>query len=178
MRQHEANAGSSLNGKKDKKKKKESCSCSNWSGKECNWYRKYSPGTTSNHIWTPCKEFTARRDRNGAEMAAPVQEVATSVISNSPKWIFDRGASSHITPDRNCFESFSSFRGNVVLANKTQVQSTAVELVCLSCRLLSGDISVVLLPPVLLIPSLRKSLYSWNSVKSIGKFALIDDGVL
>jgi hypothetical protein len=31
---------------------------------------------------------------------------------------------------------------------------------------------------VLFVPSLRKSLYSWNSVKSIGKFALIDDGVL
>jgi hypothetical protein len=30
----------------------------------------------------------------------------------------------------------------------------------------------------LFVPSLRKSLYSWNSVKSIGKFALIDDGVL
>jgi hypothetical protein len=35
-----------------------------------------------------------------------------------------------------------------------------------------------LLRRVLFVPSLRKSLYSWNSVKSIGKFALIDDGVL
>jgi hypothetical protein len=31
---------------------------------------------------------------------------------------------------------------------------------------------------VLFVPSLRKSLYIWNSVKSIGIFALIDDGVL
>jgi hypothetical protein len=35
-----------------------------------------------------------------------------------------------------------------------------------------------LLRRVLFVPSLRKSLYSWNSVKSIGKFALIDDGGL
>jgi hypothetical protein len=51
-------------------------------------------------------------------------------------------------------------------------------MVRLSCRLPSGDISVVLLHRVIFVPSLRKSLYSWNSIKSIGKFALIDDGVL
>jgi hypothetical protein len=83
-----------------------------------------------------------------------------------------------MTPDRNCFESFSSVRGNVVLADKTQVEYTGVGSVRLSCHLPSGDISVVLLRRVLFVPSLRKSLYSWNSVKSIGKFALIDDGVL
>jgi hypothetical protein len=83
-----------------------------------------------------------------------------------------------MTPDRNCFESFSSVRGNVVLANKTQVEYTGVSSVRLSCRLPSGDISVVLFHRVLFVPSLRKSLYSWNSVKSIGKFTLIDHGVL
>jgi hypothetical protein len=31
---------------------------------------------------------------------------------------------------------------------------------------------------VLFVASLRKSLYSWNSIKSIGKFALINDGIL
>jgi hypothetical protein len=35
-----------------------------------------------------------------------------------------------------------------------------------------------LLSRVLFVPSLWKSLYSYNSVKSIGKCALIDDGVL
>jgi hypothetical protein len=35
-----------------------------------------------------------------------------------------------------------------------------------------------LLRHILVVPSLRKSLSSWSSVKSIGKFALIDDGVL
>jgi hypothetical protein len=83
-----------------------------------------------------------------------------------------------MSPDKNCFESFSSVRGNVVLADKTQVEYTGVGLGRLSCPLPSGGISVVLLRRVLFVPSLRKSLYSWNSAKSIGKFALIDDGIL
>jgi hypothetical protein len=175
--QHEANPVSSTNGKKDKKQKKGSSSSSNSGGKECNWCRKHSPGTACGHIWTQYKELKARRDRNRAEIATPVQEVANTVSSNSSKWIFNTGAFSHITPDRNCFESFSSVRGNVVLADKTQVEYTGVGLGRLSCRLPSGDISVVLLRRSLFVPSLWKSLYSWNSVKSIGTFALIDDGV-
>jgi hypothetical protein len=109
---------------------------------------------------------------------APAQEVANPVSSNSSKWIFDTGASSHLTPDRNCFESFASVRGNVIRADKTQVDYTSVDSVRLCCRLPSADISVVLLRRVHFVPSLRKSLYSWNSVKSIGKFALIDNDVL
>jgi hypothetical protein len=42
----------------------------------------------------------------------------------------------------------------------------------------SGDISIVVWCRILVVPSLRKSLYSSNSVKSIGKSALIDDGEL
>jgi hypothetical protein len=158
--QHEANAVSSSNGKKDKKKKKESSSSSNSGGKECNWCRKQSPGTASGQICIQCKDLKARRDRNGAEMGAPVQEVANTVSSNSSDWIFDTGAASHMTPDRNYFESFLSVRGNVVLADKTQVEYTGVSSVRLSCRLPSGDISGVLLRRVLFAPSLRKSLYS------------------
>jgi hypothetical protein len=82
-----------------------------------------------------------------------------------------------MTPEKNYLESFSSVRGNVVLASKTQVESTSVGSVRLSYRFPSGDISVVLLRRVLFVPSLRKSLSSWNIVKSIGKFALFDDGV-
>jgi hypothetical protein len=83
--QHEANAVSSSNGKQDKTKKTGSSSSSNSGGKECNWCRKYSPGTASGHIWTQCKELKARRDRNGAETAARVQEVANTISSNSSK---------------------------------------------------------------------------------------------
>jgi hypothetical protein len=111
-------------------------------------------------------------------MAAPVQQVIHTVSSNSSKWIFDTGASSHMTLDANGFESSSSVQGNVVLTDKTQVEYTGVGLVCISCDLPSGDISVVLLHRVHFVPSLRKSLYSLYSVPSIGKFALIDDGVL
>jgi hypothetical protein len=83
-----------------------------------------------------------------------------------------------MTSDRNYFESFSSVQGNIILANKTQVEYTDIGSIHLSCHLPSRDISIVLLHRILFFPSLQKSLYSWNSVKLIGKFALIDDGVL
>jgi hypothetical protein len=76
------------------------------------------------------------------------------------------------------FDSFSSVQGYVVLADTTKVEYTGVGSVRLSCHLQSRDISVVLLPRSLFVPSLCTSLYSWNSVKSIGKFALMNDGVL
>jgi hypothetical protein len=117
--QHEANAFCSSNGQKDKTKKKASSSSSNSGNKECNWCRQHSPGIASGHIWTQCQELKVQRDRNGAEMVAPIQKFANAVSSKSSKWIFDTGASSHMTPDRNCVESFSSVRGNVLLAHKT-----------------------------------------------------------
>jgi hypothetical protein len=92
--------------------------------------------------------------------------------------MFDSGTSYHMTPHRNFFQSFLSVRGIVVLVDKTQLKYTSIGSVRLSCRLPSGAISVDLLHRVLFVPSLRKSLYSWNSVKSIGKLALIDDGIL
>jgi hypothetical protein len=70
-----------------------------------------------------------------------------------------------MTPDRKYFELFSSVRGNVVLAAKTQVEYTGIGLVRHSYYLPSGAISIVLLSRILFDPSLRKSLYSWNSVK-------------
>jgi hypothetical protein len=51
---------------------------------------------------------------------------------------------------------------------------TGLGLVRISCRLSSGDNSVVLLHWSLVVPILRNSLYSWNSVKSRGPFALIN----
>jgi hypothetical protein len=83
--QHEANAVFSTNGKKDKKKKIGSSSSSKSGSKECNWCRPQSPGTACSHIWTLCKELKARRDRNGTETAAPVQEVTNTISSNSSK---------------------------------------------------------------------------------------------
>jgi hypothetical protein len=111
-------------------------------------------------------------------MAAPIQKVANTISSNSSKWIFDTGASSQMTPHRNCFKSFSSVRDNVILADKTQVEYTGIGSVRLSGHLPSGDISVVLLHRVVFVRSLRKSLYIWNSCKSKGKFTLIDDSIL
>jgi hypothetical protein len=79
----EVNAVSSSNGQKNKMNTTASSSSSNLGSKECNWGRKNSPVTVSGHIWTQCTDLRARRDRHGAEMAAPVLEVANTVSSKS-----------------------------------------------------------------------------------------------
>jgi hypothetical protein len=75
--EYEANAISSANGTKDKKKKTGSSSSSNLGGKGCNWYCKHSAGTASSHIWIACNELKVRSDRNGAEMGAPSRKSIT-----------------------------------------------------------------------------------------------------
>jgi hypothetical protein len=175
--QHEANAGSSSNGQKDKKKESRSSSSSNLRAKECNWYPKDSLGIASGHICTACQELKVRSDRISVEMAAPIQEVANTVSSHSSKWIFDTAVSSHISPDRNCFESVSSVRGNVVFADKIQVEYTGISYVRLACLHPGGDMFSVLLQCLPLVPSLWKSLYSSNSSWSCTEWSwsLADD---
>jgi hypothetical protein len=106
--------------------KKESSSTSSSGSKECNWCRKDLPDIESGHIWTQYKELNAQRDKNGANTAPPIQEVANSVRCNSSNWIIDTSTCSHIAPDRNCFESLSLVRPNIVLADKTQVAYTGI----------------------------------------------------
>jgi hypothetical protein len=111
-------------------------------------------------------------------MEAYVSKVATPVRSSSFEGIFDTCASSHMTSDRNSLESFLPGRDNVVYADKAQAEYTSVSSVRLSCQISSAKITVVLLGHVQFVSGIRKSLYSWNSIKSIGKFPLIGDGVL
>jgi hypothetical protein len=110
------------------------------------------------YISPPCTELKAQRDINGAEMVGPVQEVANTIRSNTSKWIFDTSASSQMTPDRNCFESFSSVRSNILLADKTEVEYTGIGSVHRSSLRPSGDIVIILLHRILFVPSLWKSL--------------------
>jgi hypothetical protein len=111
-------------------------------------------------------------------MAAPIEEVTHSVNFNSSNCCFDTTICSYMAPDNNYLESMSSVQYKIVFADNTQVVYTGIRSVPLSCHLLSTYICLVMLHRVLFILCLRKSLYSWNSVKSIEKFPLIIHGGL
>jgi hypothetical protein len=111
-------------------------------------------------------------------MAAHISDVSNTVSSNSSKWNIETDTSPHMTPDRNSVKSFCSDRGNVFHANKTQVEYTGVGSVHLLWVLPSEDMSVLVLCRVRFVPSLEKSLNSWNSITSIRKFTLIGAGGL
>jgi hypothetical protein len=109
---------------------------------------------------------------------AHVQEVANTLSSNLSKWIFTTGASSHMSLDRNCFESLSSVRCNLVLAYKTPVKYTGISSLSYSNYLPSGDIAGVWLCRSYLFQVYRSLCTGGNRVKSIEKFTLINDGIL
>jgi hypothetical protein len=113
----------------------------------------------SGQIWTPWKVLIAQRDQNSTEMAPPVEEVPNIISSNSSKWIFIIDPSSHITPDRNCFKSFSSARGTRVFADMDQVVYRGDNSVLLSCQLSHSNISDDLLHCILDVLIFRKYTY-------------------
>jgi hypothetical protein len=124
------------------------------------------------------KRFKLWWDQHGTSTAATVLEVTTTKSSKSSYWIFDNSESSDMTLDSNWFESVSTVSGYIVFGDKTQVKYTEVDSDSLCYCLSQRDISVVLLHHHLFVGGLRKSLYSWNSIKLLGKFALNDNGNL
>ena len=82
-----------------------------------------------------------------------------------------------MTSDRSAFESLSSIRGDVTLADKTKVVYEGYGSVRLSCSV-GSSVFVLLLSRVLYVPTFWKSLFSWWAVKALRKYNLIDDGNL
>lgn len=97
---------------------------------------------------------------------------------DSQHWIFDTGATSHMTSNADLFQTFTPVRGNVKLADKTCIPYTGSGTVILQCLVGNGKVFKLRLNRVLLVPDLGKSLFSWRAVKSLGKYVLIDDGIL
>lgn len=76
----------------------------------------------------------------------------------SQDWIFDTGASAHMTECRHDFENFENLNGRTVkIANNTQVPVTGKGTVRLKLLNRQGKIISTVLHDVLFLPSFEKT---------------------
>jgi len=165
--------------------------------KECTWCAKrghYAKG----HTWQECNKLKASKKNESdksanlhgekARMASQPSEdsstmaTAFMVSANltpstaSSVWIFDTGATSHMTPDTGVFSgSLRPHSGHVKFANGERGAISGIGTVKLRCRLPGGRMGLAVLHDVLKVDSLKTNLFSWKAVAKKG-FRLSGNG--
>lgn len=103
-------------------------------------------------------------DENDNEVAYP----ASTSRDNEWKWIFDTGATSHMTGNKAAFDSLRAYAGSIKLGNDMKVEVTHIGNIKLNALLPDGKSLKVTLYDVLYAPKLKCSLMSWETIKSKG----------
>ena len=155
--------------------------------KECTYCKKHSPGNQLGHLWHECRRLKAKNEEKKKESSAKVarednsDHALASTVSNpsvTHTWIFDTGASSHMTRNKELFTQLSPIRRNVKIGDSTRLQAQGKGTVILNCVLPDGSISSLRLNEVLYVPDLDCSLFSWLAVRNLNKgFTMVDDGI-
>jgi hypothetical protein len=165
---------------KNKKKKKTSASLKNDDAKtECSYCKKYFfKSKWTDHTWNECRKLKAaekKRDKEGAadgsksEQAALAKEEARSAVSRfsskshsaKPTWLFDTGASSHITSNADHILNLKPTQILVRIANDKYLVCEGLERVEFTVVLPNESSRKVVLKRVLYVLSLgRVSLLS------------------
>ena len=161
--------------------------------KECSYCKKRN-FAYKGHTWKECRRLSKAKNtetdkptRRGTMPAKNPEFAAMAVLKSqlpptdvSPqlhnyRWVFDTGASSHMTSNKGYFESLSAHRGSVGFGNDTTLQVAGKGTVRLDCVLPDGKISQIRLHDVLYVPNLKYSLLSWHAIRHKG-FNLVDTG--
>jgi transposase InsO family protein len=156
--------------------------------KECTYCKAHKLGSYVGHVWNDCRKLKAKQeaDRDGKkkETANVAQEEtlhhalrvdAVSDPSVIYTWIFDTGASSHMTFNKGLFHSLADHHGYVKVGGGRRLRIKGKGVCWLNCRLPDGSTSRIRLNDVLWVPELDESLFSWRAVRRKG-FMLIDEG--
>ena len=161
------------NGKKGNSSKKPSSSSS--SDISCNWCRKHQPGKEKGHIWQNCDKLKQRNAQKKAEEAKKSKDeeahAATEEEVRSSRFTFDTGASSHMTPYLDHFESIVVRSGFVKTAAEhgPKLAINGVGTVVLECLLGDGTVSSFRMHNVLLVPDISRPLFSWKAISRLNK---------
>ena len=161
--------------------------------KECSFCkaRKYR---YKGHLFTDCKKLKAHKQKkkekqsnakiaqeSGSKAKSIDDEIVDTafVVDNfsSSYWIFDTGASAHMTGCHSDFHTFTPLSGqNVKIADNTLVPVTGKRTVKLNFRNRKQETFSTLLQDVLLVPTFGKTrLFSWNAVSKKG-FKMFGEG--
>jgi hypothetical protein len=177
---------------KNKGKKKTNPSLKNDDTKVgCTYCKKHFPKSKwSGHTWNECRKLKAaekKKDKDGedgrSEQAALADEkaqgarptVSLSFKSNSAEhsWLFDTGASSHMTSNADHILNLKPTQLSVRIANDKTLVCEGLGRVEFTAVLPNEPSRKVVLERVLYVPSLgRISLLSWNAIERKGDFEL------
>jgi len=87
----------------------------------------------------------------------------------SNQWIFDTGASSHMTNNLDLFLDISHCRRRIRYANKTESMAVGIGRVAVQGKLPNSKTSSVILRNVLYVPDLGSgNLFSWPAICNLG----------
>jgi hypothetical protein len=147
--------------------------------KECTYCKAHKLGTYTGHMWNDCRKLKAKQEAEKKDTANVAQEEtlhhALNAVSDPSviyTWIFDTGASSHMTFNKGLFHSLSDYHGYVKVAGGRRLRIKGKGMCWLNCRLPDGSISRIRLNDVLWVPELDESLFSWRAVRKKG-FTLV-----
>jgi transposase InsO family protein len=174
--------------------------------KECNYCKAHKLGNPQGHTWKDCRKLKAKQDaerktEDSSDGKKKTKDQATHVVredsdNNSDSdthhaltsytvrnpsvfynWVFDTGASSHMTFDKGLFETLSPHHGYVKIGNGKRLRISGKGTCRMLCQLPDGSVSQNRLTEVLCVPELDVSLYSWRATRKKKGFLMIDDGV-
>lgn len=164
--------------------KKKSSSSSNPSNKtkECTWCAKHSPGSQLGHTWNQCfklKKYNEEQKENGKGKR---KDKETALIANedndkvrSKSFYFDTGATSHMCPFPERFESLTVCTGAVKSSSKDFMAIKGKGTVMMDCVLSDGTISSFKVSNVLFVPELERPLLSWRKIMEKG-YSMVGKG--
>lgn len=153
--------------------------------KECSWC-KSKKMKYQGHLYTSCQKLKKHQEKKNQRRIPKPTEIAGAaahesefsdhaLISNSStvtstKWIFDTGASTHMTGCESDFESLTQVQGqSVKIANNTYVPITGKGTVRLNLLTSTGEVLNTVLHDVMLVPSFQTTrLYSWDKAREQG----------
>ncbi|KAI1004075.1 hypothetical protein K3495_g4137 [Podosphaera aphanis] len=149
------------------------------------------------HLYTECRKLKASQQKKKEKKAANAAQASkfhddsdsirnfhnTSFMAvkipspTSQDWIFDTGASAHMTRCRHDFKNFKYLNGRTVkIANNAQIPVTRTGTVRLKLLNRQGKIIWTVLYDVLFVPSFGKTrLFSWEAIRKKG-FKLLGEG--
>ncbi|KAI0993196.1 hypothetical protein K3495_g14988, partial [Podosphaera aphanis] len=162
--------------------------------KECSWCksRKYK---YEGHLFTECRKLKAhqqkKKDKKSAAKIAQSSTTAeqeteifdtafvadSSTHSSYARWIFDTGASAHMTGCSHDFETLTPLQNHSVkIADNSHVPVTGKGTVRLNLKNRKGEVFSTILQDVLLVPSFKQTrLFSWDAVSRKG-YTLFGEG--
>ena len=145
--------------------------------KECSWCQKQGY-FYKGHVWKNCRKLKAFKEKEKKKddkgNLATTSEATAFLANMTPSnchynWVFNTGATTHMTADKALFEELQPHSGHVTFADGQKRPVQGIGSITLPVVLSNGTTSSITLKNVLYVPSLGPTnLLSWTKAEEAG----------